>query len=116
VPVGLLAFIGAWYFLPESRPAVRTRVDMAGVMPLSPMLLLVIYPLTHGREAGWPAWTLVMFALVAPACAWFVRTERHAQAKRRDPLVDLRLFRNPAFSLGLLLSFLFYCNSAFFLL
>ncbi|BCQ27503.1 hypothetical protein NK8_56920 (plasmid) [Caballeronia sp. NK8] len=55
MPVGLLAFIGAWYFLPESRPAVRTRVDMAGVMPLSLMLLLVIYPLTHGREAGWPA-------------------------------------------------------------
>jgi Na+/melibiose symporter-like transporter len=30
-------------------------------------------------------------------------------------LVDLKLFRNPAFSIGLVLAFMFYCNSAFFL-
>jgi EmrB/QacA subfamily drug resistance transporter len=115
VPVGLLAFIGACYFLPENRSAVRTKVDVAGVVLLSLMLLLVIYPLTHGREAGWPAWTLLMFALAAPACAWFIATERRAQANGRYPLVDLQLFRNPAFSIGLVLAFMFYCNSAFFL-
>ncbi|WP_109477203.1 MFS transporter [Paraburkholderia sp. C35] len=114
VPIGLLALLGAWRFLPAHRPTTRPRSDVAGVLLLSLMLLLVMYPLTHGREAGWPVWTLMMFALAAPVCAGFVLVERHAQANGRFPLVDLQLFRTPAFSLGLLLSFLFYCNSAFF--
>lgn len=115
VPVGMLAFIGTWKFVPENRPQTSTGVDLKGVALLSLLLILVIYPMTHGREAGWPAWTFVMFALAVPAFAWFVATERRVERAGGHPLVDLQLFRNPAFSLGLVLAFLFYCNSAFFL-
>jgi MFS family permease len=56
-----------------------------------------------------------MFALAVPAFALFVATERRVERGGGHPLVDLELFRNPAFALGLVLAFLFYCNSAFFL-
>ncbi|WP_341319015.1 MFS transporter [Paraburkholderia sp. IMGN_8] len=115
IPIGILAFIGTWKFVPENQPATRIGIDVKGVALLSAVLLLIIYPMTHGREAGWPAWTFAMFALAAPAFALFVATERRVERRGGHPLVDLQLFRNPAFALGLVLAFLFYCNSAFFL-
>jgi EmrB/QacA subfamily drug resistance transporter len=115
IPVGLVAFFGTWKFVPESQPAVRTGVDLKGVALLSLLLLLIIYPMTHGREAGWPAWTFMMFALSLPVLALFIATERGIERTGGHPLVDLQLFRNPAFAIGLVLAFLFYCESAFFL-
>ena len=115
IPIGIAAFIGTWKFVPENQPATRTGVDLKGVALLSAVLLLVIYPMTHGREAGWPAWTFVMFALAVPVFLVFVATERRVERGGGHPLVDLQLFRNRAFALGLVLAFLFYCNSAFFL-
>ncbi|MFC0696771.1 MFS transporter [Paraburkholderia humisilvae] len=115
VPIGLLAFVGAWTTLPETRQPSRTKVDVTGVLLLSLLLLMLIYPLTHGREAGWPLWTFVMFALSVPVFALFIVVEQRIVRAGGFPLVDLRLFRNPAFSIGLVVAFLFYCNSAFFL-
>jgi EmrB/QacA subfamily drug resistance transporter len=115
VPIGLLAFVGAWKCIPENRQPTRTRVDTVGVVLLSLLLLLLIYPLTHGREAGWPWWTFVMFALSVPVFVLFIRIEQRIVRRGGFPLVDLQLFRNPAFSIGLVVAFLFYCNSAFFL-
>jgi len=115
IPVGLLAFFGTWKFVPESQPAVRTGVDVKGVALLSLLLLLIIYPMTHGREAGWPAWTFVMFGLSVPVLGLFIATERGIDRSGGHPLVDLQLFGNPAFAIGLVLAFLFYCESAFFL-
>ena len=115
IPIGIAAFIGTWKFVPENQPATHTGIDLKGVALLSAVLLLVIYPMTHGREAGWPAWTFAMFALAIPVLALFVATERRLERSGGHPLVDLQLFRNRAFALGLVLAFLFYCNSAFFL-
>lgn len=115
IPIGIVAFIGTWKFVPENQPATRAGIDLKGVALLSAVLLLIIYPMTHGREAGWPVWTFVMFALAVPVFALFVTTERRVERNGGYPLVDLQLFRNPAFALGLVLAFLFYCNSAFFL-
>ncbi|MGF6876213.1 MFS transporter [Paraburkholderia sp. MM5477-R1] len=115
IPIGIAAFVGTWKFVPENQPATHTGVDLKGVALLSAVLLLVIYPMTHGREAGWPAWTFAMFALAVPVFALFVATERRVERAGGHPLVDLQLFRNRAFALGLVLAFLFYCNSAFFL-
>ncbi|MGC1546980.1 MAG: MFS transporter [Rhodanobacter sp.] len=115
IPIGILAFLGTWKFVPENQPKVRTGIDFKGVGLLSLMLMLVIYPMTHGREAGWPIWTFVMFALAIPVFALFVATERRVERVGGHPLVDLQLFRNRAFALGLLIAFLFNCNSSFFL-
>ncbi|WP_293029214.1 MFS transporter [Pandoraea sp.] len=115
VPVGLLALLGAWRVVPENRPDHGARLDLGGLFFLLLSLALVIYPLTAGREAGWPAWTLVAFAASVPAFAVFVWVEAKLKRQGGDPLVDLGMFRNPVFSLGLVLAFCFYCDSAFFL-
>jgi EmrB/QacA subfamily drug resistance transporter len=115
VPVGTLALIGAWRFVPESRAAHRARIDLRGLVLLSLFFALVIYPLTQGREAGWPAWTFAAFAASVPVLGLFLLAENQLKKRGGDPLVDLSLFRNPVFSMGLALAFCFYCDSVFFL-
>ena len=62
VPVGVLALVAALRFIPESRSDRRPDLDPVGVLTLGGGLLAVLYPLTMGREQGWPAW---VFALMA---------------------------------------------------
>jgi MFS family permease len=97
VPVGCMALIGAWRFVPENRPARGARIDAIGLVLLSLFMALVIYPLTQGREAGWPAWTIIALAASVPVFALFLSMEYRLKLKGGDPLVDLDLFRNPSF-------------------
>lgn len=115
VPVGILALIGAWRFVPENRAGRGARIDMRGLLLLTIFIALVIYPLTQGREAGWPVWTLVSFATSIPVLLLFLFVEHRVKLGGGDPIVDLGLFTNPVFSIGLVLAFCFYCDSAFFL-
>jgi EmrB/QacA subfamily drug resistance transporter len=115
LPIGLLALLGSWRFIPESRPPRGQRIDLPGTLLLSLFLLMLVYPLTRGREAGWPLWMLACLAGALPVLGWLLRVEWRRLAEGRDPLLDLRLFRNPVVALGLALAFLFYTMSAFFL-
>jgi EmrB/QacA subfamily drug resistance transporter len=115
VPVGALALLGAWRFVPESRAAHRERIDVPSLLMLSTVFALVIYPLTQGREAHWPVWTVVCLAASVPVLGAFVYRQQRVKRAGVAPLVDPSLFRNRVFSIGLVLAFCFYCDSAFFL-
>jgi MFS family permease len=115
IPIGIVALIGAMKFLPEARPLNRPKIDLAGVFLLSLFLGSIIYPLTRGREAGWPAWTFISFAASIPLFALFIWFEGWLAKVGGSPLVDLRLFKNRTFVAGLAMAFLFYCISVFFL-
>ncbi|WP_027797084.1 MFS transporter [Paraburkholderia acidipaludis] len=115
LPIGLLALLGSWRFIPESRPPRGQRIDLPGTLLLSLFLLMLVYPLTRGREAGWPLGMLACLAGSLPVLGWLLRVEWRRLAAGHDPLLDLRLFRNPVVVVGLALAFLFYTMSAFFL-
>lgn len=115
VPIGVIALLGAARFVPEIQPSRRTRIDLAGVALLSLLLGSIIYPLTCGGEAEWPPWTFVSFAASIPILVVFIGTERWIARAGGDPLIDLTLFKNVTFVLGLGMAFLFYCISVFFL-
>jgi hypothetical protein len=102
-------------YLPESGPSNRIQIDLVGVLLLSLVLGSIIYPLTRGREAGWPAWTFISFAASMPVLALFIWFERWLGRVGGTPLVDLNLFKNRTFVIGLAMAFLFYCISVFFL-
>ncbi len=115
LPIGLLALLGSWRFIPESRPPRGARIDFPGTLLLSLFLLMLVYPLTRGREDGWPAWMLLCLAASVPVLGLLLRVESRTLAAGKDPLLDVRLLRNPVVALGLALAFLFYLLSAFFL-
>ncbi|AXK63005.1 MFS transporter [Burkholderia sp. IDO3] len=115
LPIGILALIGSWRFIPESRPPRGQRIDVPGTVLLSLFLLMLVYPLTHGREAGWPLWMVACLVGALPMLGALLTVEARRLAGGRDPLLDVRLLRNPVVALGLTLAFLFYMLSVFFL-
>lgn len=114
LPVGAVDLALAAWLLPASERSRGVRFDVPGVVVLSIGLLLLVYPLVAGREAGWPAWTLICLALSVPTIALFAWIEHRVALRGGNPLLDIRLFHDRAFSIGLPLSFMVYSSSAFF--
>jgi EmrB/QacA subfamily drug resistance transporter len=102
IPVGAAALVAAALLLVESRDPASTRLDFGGLALISVALLLLVWPLVEGREAGWPLWAQVSLGLSLPAFAAFALYEARLAGSGRTPLVDLRLFRRASFSVGLL--------------
>lgn len=115
LPIGVLALLGSWRFIPESRAPRGQRIDVPGTVLLSLFLLMLVYPLTQGREAGWPHWMVACLVGALPMLGVLLKVEGRRLVDGKDPLLDVRLFRNPVVALGLVLAFLFYTMSAFYL-
>ncbi|MDA8232564.1 MAG: MFS transporter [Magnetospirillum sp.] len=115
LPVGLLALVGAWRFVPENRPAQGAYIDLAGMLVLTMSLMLLIEPIISGRELGWPAWTILCLIASLPSFAMLLWVERRVRRNGQAPLVDLLLLRRPVVAGGLLIAFFFYSISVFFL-
>ncbi|MFC3652106.1 MFS transporter [Dyella humi] len=115
LPVGIGALLCGSMLLRESRATHAVRLDLGGVALLSIALALLVYPLVEGREQGWPAWTYVMLAGAIVMFIAFVRLEMRVAGRGGSPLMDVRLFHEGDFSLGILITLGFYLTSAFFL-
>ena len=116
VPVGIVSIAAAFRVLPESRVPGGHGLDPGGIAIGSVALLLLAYPLVEGREAGWPGWAFAALAASVPAFVGFVLYELHMLHRRRMPLVNVRLFRDRSFSLGLVMVVTFFGGlSAFFM-
>ncbi|MBA3563115.1 MAG: MFS transporter [Gammaproteobacteria bacterium] len=97
VPVMLLLLVLGPILLPEFRDPKAGRLDIASTAQSLAAVLAVIYGLKQIAEQGlgWlPALSIVAGLAVGVA---FLRRQR----KLVDPLIDLRLFRAPAFSASL---------------
>lgn len=118
VPVGVVAVIVATVVVPRARGQRRPRLDPLGAVGVSATLALALVPLTLGRDEGWPAWTWVSLAAALPVGVATVAWERRLTRAGGEPLLDLTLFRDRAFSAGLLLNFvaIFFFGSFMFVL
>ncbi len=114
VPVGAVALFFAARMLRDSRAQGRPTLDFGGIALATATLALLIYPLVEGGGLGWPWWTLAMLAVSGPSLAAFIMYELHLQHRNRSPLVSMRLFRDPAFSLGLAMAVTFFSGLAAF--
>ena len=106
VPIGVLAVIVASIVVPRARGQRRPRLDPLGAVGVSGSLAMALVPLTLGRDEGWPVWTWISLAAALPALAVTLAWERRLTRTGGEPLLDLTLFRDRAFSAGLLLNFL----------
>jgi EmrB/QacA subfamily drug resistance transporter len=92
LPVGAAVFVLSLRLLPTERgPAATGRVDYAGAVTVTGSLMLAVYAIVNGNEAGWTSLqTLGLLAAAAALLAAFVAIE----ARIASPLVPLDLFRN----------------------
>ncbi len=95
VPIGVMLLLAARHWLPAAAEGRRTQLDLAGVAVLTIALLLVLVPLSLGRELDWPAWTWLSLAASLPALFAFVQVERAVGDRGGAPLVDLLTLSRP---------------------
>jgi MFS family permease len=98
-PVIAAALVLSAVFVPESRAPRARRLDIPGQVLLAVVVAVSVGVLIEGPRIGWTSVaTLIAYALVAIVTAGFAMIE----LRRREPLMDLRLFRRPAFSSAVL--------------
>lgn len=116
VPFGALAIVAALRWVPESVATQRPRIDLRGVSVLAVGLLAVLYPLTMGRELGWPTWVYAAMAAGVVVLGFFARSQVRAERAGREPLVALSLYRGRGFAAGSAMnSLLFMAMASYFL-
>ncbi len=114
IPVGL---VGTWLaarFVPSVRPLPGQRFDLAGTVLMSMALFSLCIAMTMGQERGFTATPILTgFAVSVMAMAAFVYIELNVES----PMLQLRLFKSPMLSVGVVSAFLaFVCLAASFLL
>lgn len=101
LPVGVLALVLGNRFISESKASRALKLDLVGVALVTLGLLMLLYPLTRGRELGWPLWGYVSMAGALVVFAALVAYERSKAARDGSPLIELSLFRVKSFAAGI---------------
>lgn len=103
VPVGIVATLVSWRYVPATRPRGRQQFDYPGAIAMFISLIALLLGLTFGQEVGFTTPPILgllggwLFFLVL-----FLRIEWHAP----QPMIDLRLFQNPEFTISLITGFI----------
>jgi EmrB/QacA subfamily drug resistance transporter len=98
-PVAVIAAIGVWFFVPESKDPNPKRLDWVGAMLEVLGVTGLVYGIIEEPVHGWGHLQVAGpiiggLLLILAFVVWQLRT--------RAPLVDLNLFKNRRFSLGTL--------------
>jgi EmrB/QacA subfamily drug resistance transporter len=97
VPILLTALIAGRFLVPKSRDPEEAKLDPLGALLSIAGICALVYGLIEAPETGWLSPTaLVSFAIAAVVLVAFVFWELHVD----EPMLDMRYFRNPAFSTG----------------
>jgi EmrB/QacA subfamily drug resistance transporter len=91
LPIGVAVVILCLVVLPADRSVSSApQLDIAGAVTVTASLMLAVYAIVNGNEAGWvSAQTIGLLAAAAALLAVFLVIEARVHA----PLVPLRLFR-----------------------
>jgi EmrB/QacA subfamily drug resistance transporter len=101
LPIGIVAFVLAYLYLPKSEADKTIKIDLVGAVLVILASGLLVYPLIKGQDAGWPLWTYLMLAgsiLVFFVFAWM---ERVTARRGGTPLIDASIFKKSAYTMGL---------------
>jgi EmrB/QacA subfamily drug resistance transporter len=116
--IGVLALIFGTAKIQESSSPDARRLDPIGTTLLTAGLFMLILPLVIGREHDWPTWSLTLLA-ISPLVliSFFVYEARLSRNPNASPLVPSILYKERSFTLGLVLSVVFFCATpAFFMI
>lgn len=92
---GLVALVGAFVILPESRNPVRFRLDVRGFLLGAGALSAAAFAVVQGESLGYASAEIeILFVASALLFAAFVLFEKRAS----NPVLDLSAFRKPAFA------------------
>ncbi|GAA2302800.1 MFS transporter [Streptomyces caniferus] len=101
LPIGIAGLILGHRFVRESKAPSAPRLDLVGVTLVTLALFMLLFPLTRGRDLGWPAWCLASMAGSVVVFVLFVLHQRTKVRQNASPLLELSLFRIRSFAAGI---------------
>ncbi|MFI6527911.1 MFS transporter [Streptomyces uncialis] len=101
LPIGIVGLVLGSKFISESKAPRALKLDLVGVALVTLGLLMLLYPLTQGRELGWPLWGYASMAGAFVVFAALLAYERHKANKDGSPLIELSLFKVKSFAAGI---------------
>ncbi|WP_019505913.1 MFS transporter [Pleurocapsa sp. PCC 7319] len=107
LPLGLLALLAS-PLIRESRSPVPLKVDWIGVTMVSVGLFTFIYPLVGGRKSGWSLWIFLCLVFAVLILIFFVYYQLYLSKQKKSPLIELSLFKNYSFVVGILITLVMY--------
>lgn len=103
VPVGIVGLILAYLVLPSPQRRESRSLDVLGMLSMAMFLVTFLLAITQGRDEGWDSrYILTLLAMAVVAGVGFVVTE----LRSAEPFVELRLYKNVAFTMASLVVFL----------
>lgn len=106
LPAVLLAVLAAGQPRPVHEKHDDQRFDLLGALTLAGSIAGFLLAVSRGRDLGWTSPVVLSLLIGASVCfAGFLATESRVGA----PVVDLNLFRRPAFTIANLLNVLANC-------
>jgi MFS family permease len=101
VPIGVVALILSAILLRESKSERVLKLDVLGALLSGLALFLLIFPISEGRESGFPIWAWAMIgASVWVAWVW-IRFEAALEKEGGSPLVPMELFESHGYGRGI---------------
>ncbi|WP_425826296.1 MFS transporter [Streptomyces fractus] len=98
-PIGVIAFVFSILVLPQSKneAAASEKFDVPGVVLLALGLLAVVFGVVKGETWGWTSGgtlgSIIAGLVVLVLFGWY-------ETRVTNPLLPMRLFRNPALTIG----------------
>jgi len=108
LPLGLFTLAAGAVALPAVRPTRTVRLDIAGALTAGTGMVLLVYPLTQGREKGWPGWLLAMLVAAVVVLGCFVAQQLRRRRTGRAVLVELSVFARRSYVSGVLFVIVFF--------
>src|SRR5580765_315792 len=97
VPIIAIALVGGAFLVPRSRDPEEAALDPVGAILSIIGIVALVYGLIEAPSSGWTSTsTLVAFGVAIVVLGLFVAWEMRVA----EPMLDMRYFRNPAFSTG----------------
>ncbi len=95
VPVVIVALIGGWYLITDSRDPSKPKLDPVGAGLSIVGLTALLWGLIEAPSHGWLSTPILgAYAIAAVVIGVFVAWERRSD----HPMLDVRVFENPRFS------------------
>lgn len=94
LPIGIAALLLTWRHVPESRAPKARRPDPVGQLLVITLLGSLTYAIIEAPQKGWTSAEILFFAALAAASLAGLLVY---EARRTDPLIDLRFFRSVPF-------------------
>ncbi|WP_100488351.1 MFS transporter [Sporolactobacillus pectinivorans] len=108
VPIGIVVIILGLYVLPKDLFKSKGNLDKTGTLIFGLFITLLFAGLLLGEHFGYKNWKIAGFLILSVVfLALFIRAEWH----KEQPMLQLKLFQNPLFSVGILCGYLVFLSN-----